>query len=131
MTKGREIAVRWTRAEYDAVAEEVRKLLRGFGRPTDNDHVGDFVDVLEGLPAAHAIDGIRRMRLQGRQFAPSPGEVRQAALDPAPGPPRLAKCPTCRYHLTACICEAIDASSEDKRAEIAALEAMLAKALGS
>lgn len=111
---GHELAVRWTPSEAAAVAVEVRKLLVGFGRPADDEHMDVYLEALEGLPAAHVIDGLRRLRLEPRAFAPSPGEARDAALSPAPGPARLEKCKACRYHLAACICEAQREAVEDR-----------------
>ena len=119
------IAVRWSKTEMDAIVDAIRSLLRGFNLPTDAEHVGDYLSLLRGLRPEHCLDGIERVRAAGTP--PNPGVVRQAALEPAPSPPRLAKCPTCRYHLTACIC---DATGEDRSEEIAALEAQLAKVLG-
>jgi hypothetical protein len=118
------IAVKWSGAEAQQIDEAIERLLRGRNRAHDREARKDFLDVLRGIPAAHVLDGIERMRASGRPFV-QPGDVREAALMPVESPPRAERCRACRYHMTACICSAIAEQAEDHSADIARMQAEL------
>lgn len=98
------LAHRWTAVEVEALDARLTSMLRGIGRPHDPEHRRDYLEVCEGLPARWVLDAIDRVRRQPRPFC-SPGELRQAAIEPMPTAVRASRCQDCGAD--PCRCDAV------------------------
>ena len=125
----RAVAVVWSKQDKAAIADGVRRLLVGFGASVvDDEMVETYMEVLEGISPAHVLEGVGRLRRSPGAFRPTPGQVRQAALEPAPEPPRARGCDVCGY--PACVCAAT-AESKEQQVQVEAMVRSLMDKLGS
>jgi hypothetical protein len=104
------MAVRWTPDEARRLAGKVRSLLRGWGADPSPERVDDYLSALQGLPAAWCLGALEELRMRGGLYrCPTPGDVRQVALEPRCAA-RREECEACG--LKVCKCGAVEPPEE-------------------